>query len=526
MKIIHAFLCLVTLLAGLMAGKWISGEAVARVEAARAWKQHDVEGSFQALTRLAKTSPARAFELVLTWEGDESSGQGLLLRLIKEFPYAGAELMEVFLKHPEHHHDYGVGDMAFSSCARVAPERAWQAMMEDAVRFMPAFLPAIARGMVQKDPLTALTYVEKIQCPTHRDSFVHELIQEWSSNDGEGLLTWLRAQPDSKKLTRHVAWFQLKISSPARLDDIAALLPEGGMVGGAFSYWMSRSEAEGAWMQHTDWLLALPAGEVRTRLCTAAAQGLVNLDPEEAMKLLPEIKNTAVHRRVVCVVSAFRAAASPQEGLAFANALTDADEKHRAKNDVYFTWAENDPEGAAKYATTSDDKDAKIMLSYVGYQWARIDPENACRFALEHETKDEGNHWKRSAMLKSTVNTWANTEPVAAAGWVKTLPEGGQRDAACSGLASSLAHRLPEESLKWAQDIKDAEMRKQSLQMCLMSWLHKDSEKPVKWLTEASLDEETRKAISTWLKPHMEVAQSGKIIGGGRFNSDGISIFN
>ncbi len=524
MKMLHGFLCLATLLAGLFAGKWISGEAVARAEVARAWQKQDVEGCFKALARVAQSSPTHAFELLLTLE-DESPEKALLLRLTKEFPDAAADFMAVFLRHPENFHDYTLGDAVFCGFARADPERAWQAMMGNAVQFMPAYLPAIARGMAQRAPLEAMRYADKIQCPMHRESFLHELMQEWSTRDGQGLLTWLRAQPNARTLTRHVAWFQLKITDAAPLTDIAALIPESSALNKSSHLWLSRPEAEGAWMQHTDWLLALPAGEARERLCNAAGQGLVNLDPEAALKLLPEIKDAEIHRLVTSAVSAYRAAVSPQDGLAFANALTDAGERRKAKNSAFFTWVENDPAGAAHHALESGDPDAKIMLSSAGTHWAMSDPENACRFALEHEPPNDGKSGRKNEMLNSTVNIWAGVEPVAATQWVKALPEGEAKDTAVAAVARALSLRLPEEGMRWAQDIKDAEIRRQALGLCFQTWLFKDQDKPGKWLQQASLDEETRKSLESRLKYVVQAHQSGRAESGGTNITDAITTF-
>jgi len=524
MKMLHGFLCLTMLMAGLVVGKWISGEAVARAEAERAWKQQDVEGCFKALARVARSSPTHAFELLLTLE-DESPEKALLLRLTKEFPDAGTDFMAVFLRHPEKFHDFTLGDAVFCGFARADPERALQAMMGNAVQFLPAYLPAIARGMAQRAPLEAMRYADKIQCPMHRERFVHEVIQEWSERDGQCLLTWLRSQPNARTLAKHVAWFQLKITYAARLADIAALIPESSALDRSSHLWLSRPEAEGAWMQHTDWLLALPAGETRERLCNAAAQGLLNLDPEAALKLLPEIKDAKIHLLVTSSASAYRAAASPQDGLAFANALTDAEERRKAKNSVFFTWVENDPAGAAHHALESGDPDAKIMLSSAGTYWAMSDPENACRFALEHEPPNEGKSGRKNEMLKSTVNIWAGTEPVAATRWVKALPEGEVKDAAVAAVASALSLRLPEEGMRWAQDIKDAAIRRQTLGLCFQAWLYKDQDKPGKWLQQASLDEETRKSLESRLKYAVQSHQSGRGDGGGTNTTDAIMTF-
>lgn len=528
MKIFRAFVYLAVLLAGLTAGRLISATGAACSEVVRAWQQRDMEACSAALARVAGASPAQAFETLLSLEGDEAVRWELLRQLLKDCPEAGPAVMDEYLKHPELHRDYTLGDVCFSGCARVAPDRAWQAMMEQRVLFMPAFLPGIARGMAQKDAKGAMRHAEKIPCAMQREAFVHELLQEWSAHDAEGLLAWLRAQPDAKKLARHVGWFQLKITDAAQLAVIAELMPESfATERSSLHSGVPRPAAEGRWMQQTGWLLAFPAGEKRTLLCTAAARGLMQIDPEAALKLLPEIRNTNVRHQVMSTVSAFRAAVSPQEGLAFANALTDAVERRNAKNSVFLTWAQNDPAGAARHAVESGDPDAKIILSQAAFQWALADPENACRFALEHEKPDEANAVKRHAMLKSAVKIWAGKEPVAAARWAEALPVGSAKDAAWYGVATAMALRMPEEALRRALDIQDAAMRRQALQLCLMSWLYKDNEGPVKWLQQASLDDETRKALDAYVKTRVAATQSGHSESGGAFFiSDAISIFH
>ncbi|HBJ86648.1 MAG TPA: hypothetical protein DDZ88_22880 [Verrucomicrobiales bacterium] len=523
MKWFHWLFCLAALVAGLIFGKWISGAAVAEAEVKQFWGQKDEEECLKALGRLAAINQVRAFDLLLTLEDDDT--HGLLQGLMKALPDAGSALMTAFLKHPEQHLSWGVGRTAFRCCAEADPERAWQEMMAHAAKFMPRYLPAIAQGMTQNNPLAAMAYAEKIQSPVSRDQFVHEVLESWSGRDGDGLLKWLREQPNQPMLAKHVNWLRLNITNSAGLADIAAMLPETLADNGRGLSLQAGQAVEGIWIRRIDWLLALPPGETRERLCSVAAQGLAYVDPESALKLLPELRESNVRQLVTGAVAGFRAAVSPQDGLAFANALTDAEERRKARNAVFFTWADNDPAGAAHHALESGDPDARIMLSTAGFSWARSDPESACRFALDHDQQKDVKQGRRNALLTSAVGTWTGTEPVAATRWVKALPEGEARDAAFSAVASALSYRLPEESLHWAQGIKDAEMRRQSLSLCLMSWLHKDQEKPLKWLQQASLDEETRKHLNNYLKPNVQAHQSGQSRGAETYLSEGIMIF-
>ena len=529
MKWIHGFLGVFIFAAGAFVGWKIAEPKVALEEARRAWERQDMEACFTALESLAQSSARQAFEVVLSLEGNGDRQQALVRRLVEKAPQRGPELMAAFLQHPEMHPDFGMGGAAFLSCAQEEPERAWQAMLSQPGRFMPAVLPAIAEGLTRRDPQVALQYAEKVQSPVQRERFVSDVIQAWSDSDGQGLLKWLRAQPEHARLSKYVRWDRVKIAEASALADIAALLPKNlEEKSGLLSTPMLPDKAD-VWMRHTDWLLALPVGEMRTRLCTTAATGLADLDPEAALKLLPEIQEATVRRRVTSSVAAFRAAATPKEGLAFARELTDAEERRRAVNAALFTWAENDPEDAVRHAQESGDAEAKIMLSHAGSQMAMKDAEKASRFALENEPPPDPkkSHGETYPMLKSAVNIWAGREPVAAGRWVKALPEGAQKDTALAAVASALSLRMPEESLQWAEEIKDAAVRKQALQMCLMSWAYKDGEKPAKWLEQAKMkmDEEMRKAIATWISPSLKARRSGQSHGSEAYLTEGIVIF-
>lgn len=528
MKWYYGFLSVCVLAAGGVVGWKIAEPRVAQEEAGRAWQQQDVEGCLAALEHLAQSSPRRAFDFLLSLEGDEERRQKLVSQLVEKSPQRGLELMASFLQHPELHHDFGMGTAAFLNCAQADPERAWQALLSRPGRFMPAFLPAIAEGLARRDPQAALQYAEKIPSPVLRERFVSDVIQTWSDGDGQSLLTWLRAQPERAPLARYVNWNRLKIADAAALADIAALLPKNPQEKSTHLSVQLLPEKDDVWMRHTDWLLALPAGETRARLCTAAAPGLADLDPEAVLKLLPEIQDVGVRQRVTCSVAAFRAAVAPKEALVFANALTDAEERRQARNSVYFTWSENDPEGVALYAMESGDPDAKIVLSHAGYQMAMKDPEKACRFALEHEEPADAKKGRTYAMLKSALNIWTGREPVAAGRWVRALPEGGPRDTAFSAVATSLSSRMPQESLQWAMEVKDAVMRRDAVKMCLYAWALKDSESPVKWLEQQGLDldEESRKVIAAWIEPTLKARRSGQTRSSGVFLSEGIVVFN
>lgn len=500
MKWFKWIFCLFFLVGGLAVGRWFLGPRLVEAEVRQLCERKDEEGALKALMRLAETDRTKAFDLLLTLETDGS--HAVLRRLTAEVPEGGSDLMAAYLRHPEHHHVGVAGETAFLLCARADPARAWGAMTTHAVKFMPAFLPAMARGLTQRDPLEAMASAAKIQSPYYRERFVHDVLEEWSGQDDAGLLSWLSKQPDARVLARRVNWFRLRITDARGLADIAAMLPEDCARENLGNFPQSERETgEGAWISHTDWLLALPPGETRTRLCIVAAVGLAYRNPEAGLKLLPEVLDAKVRALMTSAVAGYRAAAAPDAGLAFASTLSDAEEHRNARNSVFLTWAENEPAGAAQHALKSGDPDAKIMLSTAGCAWARTDPEGASRFALEHDQQNATQDHGSLAMLPMAIKTWVGMEPVEAERWVRALPEGVQKDRALGAVASALVLRTPDEALRRAQDIKDAQARTRALRECLMAWSYRDPQKPAQWLEAAALDAETKRSLAAFFQP-------------------------
>lgn len=542
MKWIHWCLPVVSASAGLVAGRWLSHQkdptqvvdesgaflrrsvavasnlpsgvdTAAEEEIRQLWLADDEVGALATLVRLGQRNPARAFELALSLQGGDTGS--LLVKLTERLPGTGKVFLEVLLYHPEHHRSGGIADIAFRLCARDDPERAWSVAMSQPGKFVPSMLTAMASGLAERDPRLAMDFAARVQSPSFRADFVREVISKWSDVDGKGLMAWLRDAPDRDELMKHVKWGHMRLASSADLAEMGNMMPKE-IVEAPDDFRLFRGQAEDAWVTRTDWLLALPPGEMREKLCSFTVRSLVRTDPEAALKLLPDVKHPILRALVTSAVAGFRAAESPLDGLAFANALTDDEQRRKARNAVYFTWAESDPPGAARYALESGDPEAQIMLSSAGTYWAMADPESACRFALEHDQTTD------LRLLASSVGVWAGREPVGAAQWVDALPQGAQRDRSAAALATHVVYHFPEEAMIWAQNVADPDRRRQALASCFGSWLYKDPEACRAWLESAVLDEVTKNALGSQLEGRLNRPSTGSTTS----VSEGIFIIN
>lgn len=454
------------------------------------------------LSQLRQMSPPQAYSALLGLSGI-NVGE-LLAKLVEGHgPESGQALLAIFLMHPEHHHSFSIASTVFRHAAQGDPALAWREAEAHAMHFLPAMLPALAQGMSRKAPLEAIAHAASIRSPGMRETFIREVLEEWSGTDAPGLLSWLAQQSDAKKLARLVKWGRMRLSSPHQLARLADLMPSSTVPNSTDSRLLFGEPSEDLWIRRTDWLLTIPPGAARDKLCNLAAISLTSVDPEAALKLLPALTEPAIRRQVLTAAAGFRAAASPMDGLAFADTMQDAQEREAARYAVFITWAENAPAAFSRHAIQSNDPDATRAMSTGGTYWAMKDPEGAAEFALQHDLpKGAKTETALAGMLSSTVRVWASKDPVGAANWVNGQPRGPQRDRAAAAIAGAAAIRFPEEAMIWAFDISDEAPRRQAIDLCFSTWLRMRPEQAAEWLKAAQMDDATRQRLTSSLQDH------------------------
>ncbi len=552
-KILRWLLPATTAVAGLLLGGWVSGglapsapvqvpvlvqkksqptvvqgdltaeEAVRDQEARQLWQTAGLEQTLEALTGYARVNPGRALELAMSLKGENA--WELVMKLVQTLPVeAGRIAMDVLLRHPQYCKACPPLDAVFGLCAKADPERAWREAHRAGVKFTSAALDAIARTCGENNPRKGMELAARLTEGKEKEKFTRTVLRGWANENPRELVDWLGTQKEAEGLFSQVPWGKLRFETQADFLAMVRTVPPEVLDGSLGTGQAFGTAGEDGWATRLDWLQAVTEEGPRRALFAGAARALMNADPEGALALLPEIRSERLRRQITSATAAYRAAVSPEAGLAFADSLTDPVARRLALESALSTWAGNDPAAAAQHVGAMGlppDENFMGIRYHLGHKWGEIDPQAAVSFALTHEP--EGVYTSSgSTLLGSAMGQWVNDDPYGASGWVNAQPAGLQRDHAAAALARASMHTEPDGAMAWAADIADPALRQRTVQNCFETWLHMDAGRAAGWLEQASLEQGMRQALATALQS----ATAEQLLGNGaRWNhSDGVIV--
>lgn len=481
-------------------------ESVSEARVAQLWASKDFLGTQDALLAYARVNPARAIELAMSLEGADAWKLAMEF-VVKLPPNTGGIAMDTLLRHPRYLEPCPLQHAVFWLCAQSDPERAWREAHAPGVKFLDNALNAIASGCAETDPRLAMTFAGRLTKAGQKNDFASTVLRQWSKDNPRDLIAWLGTQGDIESLAARVPWGQMHFDTKEDFLAMAKLVPPGvldGTISGSSSF---GSAGEGGWATRMDWLKDLPEGAARQALYAGAARALIGADPEKALALLPELMNASLKRQVLSATAAYRAALSPQEGFAFADAITDEAMRRLARQSVLLTWAENDPAAAAKHAWSSKDAELASSSSRIGFKWAEVDPEAAASYALEQAGPNPGEQGENA--ISSLMSHWVGRDPSAASRWVKDLPPGAQQDQAASALARAAMRDQPDAAIQWAANIRGEAARQQAITNCFRIWMSTDRSRAAMWMQQAGLDDPMRQLLGQMLEEPPVVQPTG-----------------
>ena len=97
--------------------------------------------------------------------------------------------------------------------------------------------------------------------------------------------------------------------------------------------------------------------------------------------------------------------------------------------------------------------------------------------------------------MRNVINSWANSDPTAAAEWLKTFPEGKSRDQGLESYVDRLSYQQPEFAAAATALITDEKSRYQRVENLARQWLMRDSEVAQKWLNQVSLPADRKERL-------------------------------
>ncbi|HEY1050487.1 MAG TPA: hypothetical protein VGE39_12050, partial [Prosthecobacter sp.] len=438
----------------------------------------------------------------------------LVMKLVQTLPVqAGGIAMDVLLRHPVYCKACPPQHAVFYLCAKFDPERAWREAHAPGVKFTPNALDAIARGCGEVNPRKAMELAGRLTEMRDQVKFTRDVLRGWAAQDGRDLLAWLGTQKDAESYFLQVPWGQMQFETREDFLAMVRLVPLGvldGTTGEGHSFGVAK---EGSWATRLDWLQGVTDAEPRRALFMGAARALIDKDPEQALALLPEISDVRMRQRITSATAAYRAAVSPEQGLAYADSLTDETARRLARESVLNTWAENDPAAVARHMLATGapmDDSSRSVRQQIGSKWAQLDPQAAVSHALAHEPQS-AEAFSGGTLLAAAMGQWTQSDSYAASAWVNGLPAGTQRDQAAAALAVAILHQEPGGAMAWAVNIADPVLRGATVKHGFETWANLDAGRAGSWLEQATLDDATRQVLTAALKS-MEAATAA---GGG-----------
>ncbi len=480
-------------------GSWpIEEEAVREEEAWRLWQSGSLDLTLEALSAYAQMNPARALDLAMTLKGDNA--WELVMKLVQALPVqAGGVAMDVLLRHPQYCKTGPPQHAVFFLCAKSDPERAWREAHAAGVDFIKNALDAIADACGETNGRKGMELAARLTGAKEQANFTRTVLRGWVEKDARDVLAWLGSQPDATRFHQQIPWGSMRFATQEDFLAMVRLVPLDVLDGSKTHSFIFGSAPEEGWATRLDWLQAITDEAPRRALFAGAARALVHADPEKALALLPEIGDTRLRQQITSVTAAYRAAASPEAGLAYADSLVDEGARLAARQSVMNTWSESDPAAAARYAleaglTTGNE--FTMLRQQLGRKWAELDPQGAVSYALEHESQNT-NQATPDSLLSAAMRQWMVQDPYSASSYVSSLPAGAARDATAATLAHAAINLEPDGAMAWAANIADAEVRQRTMQNCFATWLRTDQDNAARWLEQASVEPPVRQMMET-----------------------------
>jgi hypothetical protein len=225
-----------------------------------------------------------------------------------------------------------------------------------------------------------------------------------------------------------------------------------------------------------NWAQTLPRGTLRDTALAASFHAELewNGDPSAADKVLAQIDNASLRRRITSTIAAMLSQDNPDAAFAYADKLPDETSRRLARQSIEANVPLSDE--LRLFAKQPDAWDI-TSLSRLAADWAKTSPTDA---ALAASRLNEPA--KRAAMFDSVFAQWLKQSPTAASAWAQALPVGPARDDAAAAIAFAAVNEDAEGGMVWALSVNDANRRAAATDRAFAAWIQHDSEGALNWL--------------------------------------------
>lgn len=161
--------------------------------------------------------------------------------------------------------------------------------------------------------------------------------------------------------------------------------------------------------------------------------------------------------------------------------------KNSEKRDVaaaFSGWASANPQAAIAWFNSQepDEQNRRDLKWGAVYGLANADPQLATDFAMQRQALGDKDAKHMINLIAKAVLRTGN--PVEAARWSTTLPEGNLQDVAVSNVAKSYANEDPTEAITWLESLPQSNGKSKGLGTAFSTWASRDAEAAGKRLNQ------------------------------------------
>ena len=316
-----------------------------------------------------------------------------------------------------------------------------------------------ARRRAKEDPTAAMDWLQSQHSGSERLRGMLEVIALWAAEDSASALLWLESNAQGlarlETLNNGVElWAERNPTEASQWIDGMANDGSKAIAAKALVAKWAQSEPAVA----AEWVAGLPNGPVQEKAKEALAKSWVMQDAKAAsIWALAEAEFNGDYDLLGKTILEF-SKQSPEEAESFVRDLAQANYSEIAVASHIIGRAEEDPAATAEWLA----------------RMAPTDPIYSAEYANE------------------LMQTWAESDSIAASEWLSSQNPGEQRDAAISGFSESILRYEPEAAVAWANTISDADRRMEQLGRNLGIWAATQPVEALEWVQTAELEPSVR----------------------------------
>jgi hypothetical protein len=320
----------------------------------------------------------------------------------------------------------------------------------------PADVPVNSPALVRRnstppvDPAKLRTRLDAETNALARFKMAEQQLEAWVAKDPRDALAWLASQQPS-----------------GRRDDVIRM---------ALNQY-AETDAKGA----ADWALHHLTGDDLNNTLIAIAEGWAQENGSEAAAWFLALPATPERDGAIENMFFSWAANEPAAALAFLESNPNTgDLTPTLRRAALAGWAKSDPQAAvaSSLALSRTNNDTAQFANTLA-NWATMDLEGSSQWLLTN--LPAGN--ERTAAAQELAIIFAQQSPEAGIAWLGKLSPGAERDAAASSLVAGWARSSPEEAAKWAASQSSGNLSGEAISEIAHNFLLKDAAAFQAWRT-------------------------------------------